>query len=163
MYNHELLTATTEDQLKKMYFQFAKILHPDHGGKKSDFQALQADYEKMFNKLAGLHSRKDGGMYHQATTERAPEYIHIIDKLMTCAGLTIEFIGSFIWITGNTKANRSTLKALGFKYSSNKKAWYKAPQGYEKHNNKVYSMDDIRNKFGVSNTIKTPERRRLAW
>ena len=67
---------------------------------------------------------------------------------MHMEGVKIEIIGSFLWISGNTKPYKEQLKELGMKWSRNKEAWYLSPEGYKRYSKKVYNMDEIRNMYG---------------
>ncbi|EGO8243041.1 TPA: molecular chaperone DnaJ, partial [Enterococcus faecalis] len=62
--------------------------------------------------------------------------------------VSIEVIGAFLWVSGNTKPYKEELKALNMKWSNNKKSWYLAPDGYKKRSKKKYNMSDIRNMYG---------------
>lgn len=42
-------------------------------------------------------------------------------------GIKIEQIGSFLWVTGDTKKNKDALKNAGFTYHRTKQCWYFAP------------------------------------
>lgn len=158
MYNHELLKCQTVDTLKKLYWQYAKVLHPDHGGSTKDFQELQADYEKQFEKVKNIHLNKDGSKYEKETTEKADYFTNIINQLINIPGLHIDIVGCFIWVGGNTYSNKDLLKQLGFKYSSSKKLWYKSPNGYKKASRKSFTYDEICNKYGIQSSINTGSR-----
>nr|MDT2066884.1 molecular chaperone DnaJ [Enterococcus faecalis] len=74
----------------------------------------------------------------------------IINKLFNLKmdGVAIEVVGTFIWLTGNTKPYKDDIKALEFRYSPKKYAWYKAPSDYKKRSRKNYDMDTIRGMYG---------------
>ncbi len=78
------------------------------------------------------------------------EWQEIIHKLLTLKmeNVSIEVIGAFLWVSGNTKPYKEELKALNMKWSNNKKSWYLAPDGYKKRSKKKYNMSDIRNMYG---------------
>jgi len=38
--------------------------------------------------------------------------------------LTIEIVGTWIWVSGNTRPQKQALKAAGFFWSHEKKMWY---------------------------------------
>ena len=63
-------------------------------------------------------------------------------------GIIIEVCGSWVWVTGNTREHKEELKALSFRWSSNKSAWYFHRDGYRKRSNKHMSLDDIRGFYG---------------
>ena len=44
-------------------------------------------------------------------------------------GVSFEWIGDWVWATGDTRPNKESLKAAGFKWSAKKTAWYWKPEG----------------------------------
>ena len=80
---------------------------------------------------------------------------NMIDELMQMDGVLIEIIGSFIWVTGNTKANKEKLKELKFQWSSKKTAWYLKPENYRKRSHRDYDMEKIRQMYGSSGTVNS--------
>ena len=61
----------------------------------------------------------------------------------------IEIIGSWIWVF-NSYNYRKELKELGFKYASQKKAWYFHTEAFRKSSKKKLSLDDIRAYYGTT-------------
>lgn len=161
-YNGELRSCNNIDDLKKMFYSFAKVLHPDHGGTKEDFQALNNDYMYMFNIVKNVHIGKGGGTYEKENAEAPQEFVNIINKLINVPGLHIDIVGCFIWIGGNTKDNKELLKSMGFRWSSNKKLWYKSPDGYKKSSRKSFTYEEIINKYGIQSSINTGARKKAA-
>ena len=139
----------TAEELKSEYRKLAMKYHPDRGGSEEIMKEINREYDELFPRLKNLHTNKDGETYTKETNE-APNYFKdIITALMRMNGVTVEVIGSFIWVSGNTKAHRDELKKLGFKWHSKKECWFKAPEGYRRSGKKDYSMDDIRGMYGV--------------
>lgn len=81
---------------------------------------------------------KRGNLREKETTETPEQFKEVINKLfaLKMIDIEIEIIGSFIWITGNTKPYKDEFKALNFRYSPKKMAWYQAPSDYKKRNRK---------------------------
>ncbi|MCP4672467.1 MAG: hypothetical protein GY857_14320 [Desulfobacula sp.] len=80
---------------------------------------------------------------------------NLIDKIKGFQGIKIEIVGSWLWVSGETKAVKEQLKKFGFKFSFNKKAWYYHENAtYRKRSKKNFSMNDIRNMHG-SQDIET--------
>lgn len=150
--------CTTAEELKKEYKTLAKELHPD-SNKDSDttelFKEMKAQFEKAWEKLKDKHKTKDGKEYTKATTETAGMFMDIIEKLLSMDGCTVEMCGSWIWVSGNTKTHKDTLKAMGFKFSRNKLAWYYHEGEYVKRAKSNYSMNDIRNMWGSTQFEKS--------
>ena len=141
--------CTTLEELKKEYHKLAMANHPDRGGDVATMQAINAEYEKMFEVLKNTHKTKEGKTYTKTTNEAPTDLINLINQLLKLDGVHIEVIGSFVWLSGNTKAYKDIIKGLGFKWHKTKIMWYKAPTDYRKYTNKNYSIEEVRNMYGV--------------
>jgi len=74
-------------------------------------------------------------------------------------GLDIEICGSWIWVSGDTRPHRETLKGAGFKWAPKKMMWKFRPAGWKSRSKGQYSIDQIREKHGsVSIRSKTYQR-----
>lgn len=155
MLRNEFMKATTLEELKTIYHKLAMENHPDRGGSAEAMKEVNNLYEEFFKILKNTHRNKDGETYTKETTEAPADFMNIIDELLKMGGIKIEIIGSFIWVSGDTKPHKEALKTLGFKWHSKKLNWYKAPEGYRKRNNKRYSMDQVRGMFGVQAEYNT--------
>lgn len=139
----------TLEELKKKYHELVLKHHPDRGGNLEMMQAVNVAYDKWFPLLKNKHMNRAGEMYEKQSDE-TPEYFRdIIDRLMKFEGTYIEIIGSFIWVTGNTKPYKDSIKEMGFKWHTKKLCWYLPPEGYRKFGKKEYSLDDIRGMYGT--------------
>ena len=85
----------------------------------------------------------------------------ILSKVIHISDITIEIVGAWVWISGNTYSYRKELKDLGFKFAGTKKMWYWHSEAFRKKSKKSLSMDDIRNYYG-STEIKPDERKKIA-
>ena len=141
----------TLEDVKQMYKKLARELHPDCNPLRdttAEFQEMQRQYEEAWKTCGSTHKTADGKTYTKETAETPEEYANIIAALLHLSGLMIELCGSWLWVTGNTKEHKDALKALGFRYSSNKYAWYYHTGEYRKHGKSKKTMDDIRNMYG---------------
>lgn len=142
--------VTTLEELKKQYRKLALELHPDRpNGDAEAFKELVNQYEAMHKLVKDTHKTKDGKTYTKTVNEAPWEFINLINELIKMQGVHIEVIGSFVWVSGDTKPHKEALKTLGFRWHTAKKNWYKAPADYVKRDRTKYSMNDIRNMYGV--------------
>ena len=145
----------TLEELKKQYRALAQIHHPDSGGDADTMKAINNEYDTLFPKLKNVHQNKDGETYTKESTETADQFKDLITELMRMDNITIEVIGCFVWVSGETKPHKEKLKELRFKWHSIKKCWYLAPEDYRRRSRKDYSMDEIRNMYGTSGQVNS--------
>ncbi len=142
--------CTTLEEVKILYKQLALKFHPDReGGSTATMQEINAEYRDII--------KNPRFKFSEQTAEQKEEYDRypeIIDKIVTLYGITIELIGDWIWISGNTYPHRQHLKDLGFLFAPKKTMWYYRPAEYKSSNHKPKNIDDIRAKYG-SETIRT--------
>lgn len=137
----------TLEELKKQYRRLAMKYHPDCGGSIEIMQAINAEHDALFETLKKQHNAS-ADEYHQ-TTETAAEFRDIIEALLKFGEIVVELCGSWVWVSGNTKPHREQLKALGLRWSQNKKQWYwhhEEPGRKWRRGNT--SMEEIRRKYG---------------
>lgn len=160
--------VSTLEELKREYKKLALKLHPDMpNGDEQAMKDLNNEYDLLFSKLKDTHKNHEGEFYTKATEETVNEWKDILDKLFSLkmVDVEIEVIGSFLWITGNTKPYKDDLKALGLKWGVKKKAWYLSPKGYKRYGKKKYEMNEIRSMYGsqkVSETTKEKKKKQLS-
>jgi len=161
----------TLDELRKQYKDLLKKYHPDNGGSEEETKAINVEYERLFKILKDNHSRQntaegktsdkqssyDNMKYDFAEDELLRE---MLQKVIYLSDITIEIIGAWLWISGNTYPHRKELKELGFKFASQKKCWFWHSETFRKKSHRQLSMDDIRNYYG-STEVETDGRRRL--
>ena len=137
----------TLEELKKAYREAALKNHPDRGGDAEIMKEINTEYETMFNKLKNSHNANTTD--DKKTTETPEEFKTIIEKLIRLNGIEIELCGSWLWIGGNTYANRKELKEAGCRYSKNKAKWYwhHEEDGCRFYRSKT-TMEEIRAKYG---------------
>ena len=150
----------TAEELKKEYRKLAMKLHPDIvGGDGEAFKEMQTEFERLWERLKNVHQNAEGKTYtaKQKTAETPKEFIHIINVLIGLQGVDVEICGSWIWVSGNTKAHKETLKQLNFKWAHKKQAWYYHAEPYRKKSHVDYTLDEIREIFGSQKYDKKQE------
>jgi hypothetical protein len=137
----------TLDELRTMYRKLALLHHPDKGGSTSDMQEINNEYDILSRRLINGNVTFSEGRKkweHFMSEEIKAK----LNEIIFLEEVQIEIIGSWIWITGNTKAVKEELKLRGFKFSPNKTAWYWQSGNYRKMNGKQFTMDEIRAMWG---------------
>ncbi len=149
----------TLEELKRQYKKLALKHHPDVGGKDADMKEINAEYDSLFVRLKNVHQTAEGKTYtaKEETTETPEEFREIIEKLIRLDGVKIELCGSWLWITGNTINHRETLKALKFRWSKSKFAWYYHRDEYSKTSKRNFTLDEIRSLYGSETIREEPQ------
>lgn len=135
------------DELRKAYYRLAMENHPDRGGDEETMKAINAEYERLSKTLIANESDYSEGRrtFESQVSDAMREKI---GQLITLHGLSIEVLGSWIWVTGNTYVNREKLNTFGFRFSRHKSAWYWHLGEYRKRNGNELSLEEIRNLYG---------------
>lgn len=98
------------NEAKVIFKKLAKKLHPDVGGSNEAFKLLNSVYNDILqNKI-----------YFSNESKFDIELEKIISQILHYEDITIEVVGSWIWLSGNTRAIKERLKELGFKWASKK-------------------------------------------
>lgn len=139
--------------VKQAYRKACSKYHPDRNPAGSDMMKLVNEaYETLQDKSGEAMAGREGSEY-------GDELFQALQALVGL-GLEIEVCGSWVWLHGDTKPHKETLKQAGFRWASHKKLWYYRPQGYKSRGRGRYSMQQIREKHG-SERVHLRERERL--
>lgn len=133
-------------------------------------QEINAEYDRLFKMLKNKHESKatdsnnenQGNDFNNMKYDFTEDAIlrEMLNKIIGFHGITIEIIGQWIWISGNTYANRKSLKEMGFKWASAKKMWFWHSEAYQKKSRKTLSIDEIRSYYGTTE-VQSGQRRLL--
>lgn len=137
------------NEAKKIYKTLAKKSHPDIGGSEEEFKLLNEIYNHLI----------ENKIYFSNSSKIDIELEKIISLILHFENINIELIGSWVWVSGNTKEIKEKLKEIGFKWASKKKMWYYGEMKAKNPNPK--SMEEIKAKYG-SETLKSDEKKRIA-
>ena len=138
----------TLEELKAAYRKLAFKYHPDrNNGKCEMMQQLNNEYEYLSKIL-----KNNKGQTENA--EDSKEFISVIDELIKYEDIVIEIVGTWIWVSGNTKPIKETLKNLKFNWNRTRELWQRKPTD-DKFRTRNSKMDDswIKDKYGCK-TIK---------
>ena len=164
--------VNTLEELRRQYKELLKQYHPDNpNGSTEATQKINAEYDSLFKLLKDKHentatgsneAKTDYNSYNKMKWDFAEDTAlrEVLQKIINLSDITIEICGSWIWIFGNTYQHKESLKEIGFKFASQKKAWYWHSEAFQKRSKKTLSMNDIRNLYG-STQVETEERRLL--
>jgi len=140
--------CTTTDEAKKTYWKLALKLHPDQGGDTASFQELNNQFE-------AFRPGKEKFEGEEANwQDLSPVYTNIINELLKLDGITIEIVGSYIWVGGNTYPHKKAIKGIDCGeemkalWARKKKMWYFKPANYKPRYRKEYDMESIREIYG---------------
>ena len=137
------------NEAKKIYKIIAKKLHPEIGGSEEDFKILNEIYNNLI----------EHKIYFSNSSKFDIELEKIISLILHFENINIELVGSWIWVSGDTKEIKEKLKEIGFKWASKKKMWYYGEMKAKNPNPK--SMEEIKTKYG-SETLKSNEKKKIA-
>jgi len=146
---NEFREVTGINEAKKVYKTLAKKLHPDVGGSDEEFKILNSVYNDFI----------EHKIHFSNETKIDIELEKIISQILHFEDIIIELIGSWIWVSGETKNIKDILKELGFKWASKKKMWYYGEMKGRSHTEK--SLDEIKSKYG-SQSFNQKEKETIA-
>lgn len=155
----------TLEDLKKEYKKLVLKLHPDRNKEKDttkDFVEMQKQYKEKFEKVKNTFINSKGEYYEKENTEAPEEFVEIIDSIINFEGVNVEIIGTWIWLTGETKNYKNEIKEAGFHWSNNKFAWYYHTGAYRKRGKKTFTMDELRARFDTT-IIRKQEKLALSF
>ena len=161
----------TLEELRRQYRDLLKKYHPDNkDGSTEATQEINAEYDRLFKLLKDRHESKSAdskesnaktdfnNMKYDFTEDELLR--EMLQKVIHFDGITLEIIGNWLWISGNTYQYRKELNDLGFKFAGQKKSWYWHSEAFRKRSHKKLSMEDIRNYYG-STEVETDGTKRL--
>jgi hypothetical protein len=136
------------EEARKLYRKLLMQYHPDHAGEEGE--AITKEIISQFNAfLNGFMSHSFNSYYEdkdwKPSAEAVTPFQEILQKIIDL-DCEIEIIGYWIYCF-NSKEVREQLKALGFWFSGNRKAWIYS--GRPKRNISSHeTLDEIRVKKG---------------
>lgn len=132
------------NDLKQQFRRLCLKHHPDKGGNAEDFKTMMNEYEKLLRQTVYKQFEKKRADFEM---EMDAQMRDVLDKIIYLSGVTIEIIGNWLWVSGNTYEVRDILKENGFIFAGKKKAWYWKGYKYHKRSRQQFSLDDLRDMF----------------
>ena len=142
----------TVSDIKRVYRALALEHHPDRGGDTAVMQEINSQYHAA---LESCHEQtttgtdgKEHTYYYNERTEQA--IMDLIAKLIDSGittDCTVEIVGTWLWVGGNTKPHRQTLKEYGMRWHGKRQRWYFHTGTWKRRASRA-SFDDLRAAYG---------------
>lgn len=158
------INVATVEELKRQYRKLVLQYHPDRGGANDDMQAINREYDQLLRRVGNVHEGKDGSTW---TDSKGPEdryscdiddlddgYRDVLLDLLRLDGLEINLVGEWLWIAGNTREHKDSLKMTGCRWSGPRQMWYWHKPDYRRHHHSNAGFDYICAKYGVKHLTK---------
>lgn len=155
-------TCNTLEEARTLYRALAMKHHPDHGGELRIMQDIISQYASFCanfakgdayerQRKAHAEGKKSAADYHDL--DEVAERLRIkIEFALNLDGVEVELMGLWVWLTGNTRAHKETIKAntagepIKWVWAKEKQAWYYA--GVPSFNRDKRTLDQIRRMHG---------------
>ena len=157
------------EELRKQYKTLLKKYHPDCGGSEEATKEIIAEYEKLFSYLKAndrfnkndAKAKEEHEKKYNYKTDKAVR--EAIERIIRFAGLKIEIVGTWIYVTGNTYPYKEEIKNAHYWYSPSKKCWFWGGSDSFEYNKKKrgHTMERNRNKYG-SEILETEGQQKIA-
>jgi curved DNA-binding protein CbpA len=155
----------TEESIRRAYRTWAKELHPDVGGTDEQMKELGKQYLFALKAIDGKQSTGSDGKQHtyrysEANESAILEMVQDLQNLRMPNSVTIALIGTWIWVTGDTRPFSEKLgkKGLGLSFSGEKLAWYFHLGGYKRRSGKSGNFQSMAMKYGYKEFANSDNR-----
>lgn len=140
------------EQVKTRFRELAKEFHPDLGGDTETMKLINNQYHETLSKFHKSTSIKDGKEHtYYYNNEMETLLAEMVYRLLglKMVGVDVSLVGLWIWIEGDTKPHKNSLKGLGCRWHSKRTAWYfHSPKLRTKFNANI-SLDGIKAAYGA--------------
>ena len=145
------------DQCKTAYRKACSKYHPDRNpGGLEMMKAINAAWDY----LQTLDWDRPANNAESQDANYGDALMAFINAVVNLPGIIIEVCGSWVWLSGDTKPHKDTIKEAGGRWASKKTQWYFRPEGYRRIGRGEWSMDRIRYIYG-SSVVQPYQRERL--
>ena len=150
-----LAQGATQKEIKKAYKAASKKYHPDVN---SGGEFMMKAINNAFDSLKDY----EGEQVEDFTEQNYGEELNAAIQAIIELNLNIEVCGSWVWVTGDTRAVKDTLKGAGYRWANKKKSWNFRPAGWKSKSRGSYSMNKIRNTYGSQKVRNEKETSKIA-
>ena len=151
------------DDLKRQYKKLAFKNHPDRGGNTETMQEINNEYEMLLNRFINEASKdqyqdssENGRGFWSSRSEHSEvekKVKQAIDAIINLDGLDIEIIGVWVWVSGDTKPHKETLKEASFVWNRVQAKWVFI--GKKSNGRGKMTLDQMRDLHGSQKIKKT--------
>ena len=151
--------CNTVNEIKATYRKLCFIHHPDVGGETATMQRLNDEYHEALRQVNGEtvtgSDNKPHTYYYSQDKEQA-----VMDKIaellaLNLTGVEILLVGTWLWVTGDTKPVKTALKSVKMRWHSKRKMWYWHTPQYKRRYNSKATFGDICDTYGVEKQEQT--------
>ena len=128
------------DQIKAAYVAACKKYHPD-------INPAGAEMMKVVNAAYDI-LRDYKGTIREEQSDYGDLFNDALNAAVVLSGVFVEVCGVWLWITGDTRQHKNTLKKSGYKWAPKKKAWYFRPEQFRSFSRGKTTLEEIREKYG---------------
>ncbi len=151
-------TDKNQISIRKRYLELCKQYHPDitKGETEAQMKVINDQYDNLLKSINGEETTSESGKKHyykyDAELEaNLREMIRKVQNLRMANTVSIALIGSWLWITGDTKPYREMLKFIGCKWHSEKLCWFWHGGHYYRRSAKSGNFAGMAMRYGYSN------------
>jgi len=113
----------TKDEIKNIFRRLCMVYHPDKGGSTEKMQMLNWAYKYIMANFESLNITFEFNSNNQNKVNLSEEGKQVLDKLILIDDIDVYIVGCWLWVSGNTKPHKETLKQLGLYWHTKKSMW----------------------------------------
>lgn len=148
----------TIESLRKHFKRNCKKYHSDLGGDDKIFIAMNNEYMLIFEYIETyINKVTDDQLFNNLNIELSLKIV--LNELIKLDNIEIEIVGSWLWVSGDTKQYKEIFKNLHLRWSNPKKCWYyfNNIENSKKIRAFAKNLDEIRSKY-TSTKVNKPEK-----
>lgn len=150
--NPEATLETVRSAYRKASFRY----HPDRGGDIRQMQLVNAAWELLGRVIRAKGEGKSAwGQWHYNKADEAEPLTESIMKVYNAIkhlpGINIELVGCWLWVSGDTKAVKDSLKNAGFRWNRKRSKWSWHGGTYHKRSKRHANFNHLRAMYGATN------------
>ena len=150
----------TVEAVKTQYRDLAKKHHPDLGGCADTMVLINEQYHEALRRCSGQSHEHNGKAYtYRYDAEVEQKLMDVIHAVLAIKSDTVRvlLIGSWVWVTGDTKPIKDQLKLIGLRWHTKRQCWYYSATPYKGRYSKK-GLSSLASRYGVKEFADKRER-----